>query len=106
MSACTRPVVLAYDFGTGGIKAALFDERGACVRDAFAGYETFFPGEGMREQRPVDWWRAVVASTRARTVFSSTPRWRAEARSTCHRTCGARSSTSTSGTRGATSCAP
>ena len=65
MSACTRPVVLAYDFGTGGIKAALFDERGACVRDAFAGYETFFPGEGMREQRPVDWWRAVVASTRA-----------------------------------------
>lgn len=59
------PAVLAYDFGTGGIKAALFDARGACVRDAFAGYETLYPGEGLREQRPADWWRAVVASTRA-----------------------------------------
>lgn len=58
-------MILAYDFGTGGIKAALFDEHGVCVRDAFSGYETLYPGSGLHEQRPEDWWQAVVASTRA-----------------------------------------
>jgi len=58
-------MILAYDFGTGGIKAALFAEDGQCVRDAFAGYETLYPASGRHEQRPADWWRAVVESTRA-----------------------------------------
>ena len=58
-------MILAYDFGTGGIKAALFAEDGRCVRDAFAGYETLYPADGCHEQRPADWWRAVVESTRA-----------------------------------------
>jgi len=56
--------ILAYDFGTGGIKASLFDETGACVASAFEGYEAFYPEAGFHEQRPADWWRAVVASTR------------------------------------------
>ena len=60
-----KSAILAYDFGTGGIKAALFDRGGRCVRDAFAGYETLYPGSGLHEQRPADWWRAVVESTRA-----------------------------------------
>ena len=58
-------MILAYDFGTGGIKAALFAEDGRRVRDAFAGYETLYPASGCHEQRPADWWRAVVDSTRA-----------------------------------------
>lgn len=58
-------MILAYDFGTGGIKAALFDESGRCVRDAFSGYGTIYPGSGLHEQRPNDWWQAVIASTRA-----------------------------------------
>ena len=58
-------MILAYDFGTGGIKAALFDDDGRPVRDAFAGYETFYPEKGMHEQRPCDWWKAVVESSRA-----------------------------------------
>lgn len=58
-------MILAYDFGTGGIKAALFDERGTCRRDAFAGYGTLYPETGFHEQRPADWWRAVVETTRA-----------------------------------------
>ena len=57
--------LLAYDFGTGGIKAALFAADGRCVRDAFAGYETLYPAAGRHEQRPADWWRAVVESTRS-----------------------------------------
>ena len=58
-------MVLAYDFGTGGIKAALFGDDGVCERDAFASYGTLYPSEGLHEQRPEDWWRAVVESTRA-----------------------------------------
>ncbi|MBP5320856.1 MAG: pentose kinase [Kiritimatiellae bacterium] len=58
-------MILAYDFGTGGIKAALFGEDGRCLRDAFASYKTFYPGEGLHEQAPADWWEAVVSSTRA-----------------------------------------
>lgn len=56
--------ILSYDFGTGGIKAALFDAGGRCVREAFSGYETLYPGHGMHEQRPADWWHAVVESSR------------------------------------------
>jgi len=56
--------ILSYDFGTGGIKAALFDAEGRCVREAFSGYETLYPGHGMHEQRPADWWHAVVESSR------------------------------------------
>ena len=57
--------VLAYDFGTGGIKAALFDETGTCVGSGFDAYETFYPESGFHEQAPADWWRATVNSTRA-----------------------------------------
>ena len=57
--------VLAYDFGTGGIKAALFASDGRCVDSGFAAYETFYPESGFHEQSPEDWWRATVDSTRA-----------------------------------------
>lgn len=60
--------VLAYDFGTGGIKACLFDAEGACVASGFSAYETFYPADGFREQRPDDWWRATVDSTHALTA--------------------------------------
>jgi xylulokinase len=55
--------VLAYDLGTGGNKASLYDERGACVADTFVAYETLYPKAGWHEQRPADWWDAVVTST-------------------------------------------
>jgi xylulokinase len=56
--------ILAYDFGTGGIKASLYDEAGACLADGFDAYPTLYPAQGRHEQRPEDWWRATVASTR------------------------------------------
>ena len=55
--------VLAYDFGTGGIKAALFASDGRCVDSGFAAYETSYPATGYHEQSPADWWRATVEST-------------------------------------------
>ena len=56
--------ILAYDLGTGGSKASLYDVDGACVASAFVPYETFYPDAGWHEQRPEDWWNAIVESTR------------------------------------------
>jgi xylulokinase len=56
--------ILAYDFGTGGIKASLYNESGNCLADGFDAYETFYPAPGFHEQRPDDWWQATVKSTR------------------------------------------
>ena len=57
--------ILAYDFGTGGIKASLYDEAGVCLADGFDAYPTLYPSPGFHEQRPEAWWRATVASTRS-----------------------------------------
>lgn len=56
--------IIAYDLGTGGTKASIFDEHGAAVASAFLSVRTFFTPEGFHEQRPEDWWGSVVASTR------------------------------------------
>ena len=63
--------LLAFDFGTGGIKASVFAEDGACLDSAFVGYGTDYPASGFHEQRPEDWWNAVIASTRALKVERS-----------------------------------
>ena len=56
-------MILAYDFGTGGIKASLFDAEGRVVASGFDAYETHYPASGFHEQAPEDWWRATVQST-------------------------------------------
>lgn len=55
--------ILAYDFGTGGIKASLYDEAGTCLAEGFEAYPTLYPAPGFHEQRPEEWWRATVTST-------------------------------------------
>lgn len=55
--------VIAYDLGTGGVKASLVDEFGKIVQDSFIPYQTYFSGNNWQEQRPDDWWNAVVEST-------------------------------------------
>lgn len=57
--------ILAYDLGTGGLKTSLFDENGCSVGYCFSEIDTFFPQHDFREQRPEDWWQAVVETTRA-----------------------------------------
>lgn len=56
--------IIAYDLGTGGNKASLYDVDGRCLAAVFVPYETFYPQAGWHEQRPLDWWHAVVESTR------------------------------------------
>jgi len=57
-------LILAHDLGTGGNKASLFDSDGVRLASVFEPYETLYPGPGMHEQRPADWWDAIVRSTR------------------------------------------
>ena len=57
--------IIAYDLGTGGNKAALYDLAGQCLAEDFVAYPTLYPRSGWHEQRPEDWWQAVVKSTRA-----------------------------------------
>ena len=56
--------IIAYDLGTGGIKASLFTREGCSLADAFWQYDTLFPKEKHMEQRPEDWWRGVCITTR------------------------------------------
>jgi xylulokinase len=56
--------ILSFDLGTGGNKAALYDVQGNCLASTFVPYPTFYPQVGWHEQRPADWWNAVVESTR------------------------------------------
>ena len=65
--------IIAYDLGTGGSKASLYDLDGACLASTFVSYETIYPNTGWHEQKPEDWWKAVVESTRRLLAESRTP---------------------------------
>jgi xylulokinase len=56
--------IIAYDLGTGGNKASLYNLKGQCVAECFEAYPTYYPKNGWHEQKPEDWWKAVVSSTR------------------------------------------
>jgi len=59
-----KKYILAYDLGTGGNKASLYDQDLNLVSNNFISYETHYPNIGWHEQRPNDWWEAVIKSTR------------------------------------------
>lgn len=63
--------MLAYDLGTGGCKASLYDVSGKALASVFHAYDTHYPASGFHEQRPQAWWDAVVASTRKLLASSS-----------------------------------
>ena len=49
--------LITYDLGTGGVKAALYDEKLHVLGKTFIEYKTFFPRPDYHEQRPEDWWK-------------------------------------------------
>jgi xylulokinase len=56
--------IIAYDLGTGGLKAAVINEDGAFLGESFVPYETLYPRAKWCEQRPDDWWNAVCSATK------------------------------------------
>ncbi len=56
--------ILAYDLGTGGVKASIYNEAGESLNECFVAYDTSYPKSGFHEQNPLDWWKAIVASTK------------------------------------------
>jgi len=56
--------IIAYDLGTGGIKASLYASDGQRLASVFVGYDTAYPQASWHEQRPEDWWSVLVAATR------------------------------------------
>lgn len=65
-------VIIAYDLGTGGVKAALYDDSLKVLAKSFMEYRTYFPGAGLHEQKPSDWWNGVVESTKQLLAASHT----------------------------------
>ena len=57
--------ILAFDLGTGGTKASLFDENGNNLCEQFCSIDTYFTSQGFHEQRPEDWFASVVKSAKA-----------------------------------------
>lgn len=57
-----RNKIIAYDLGTGGIKASLYNADGNALASVFEAYETFYDGV-IHEQKPNDWWMAIIRTT-------------------------------------------
>lgn len=51
---------IGIDLGTSAVKLLLVDEGGAVVSEVTRGYPLSFPHPGWSEQRPEDWWSAVL----------------------------------------------
>jgi len=56
--------VLSFDVGTSSVKSALLDISGNVVSHATVRYTSYLPQPGWMEQDPVDYWSAVVKSTK------------------------------------------
>ncbi len=59
--------VLAYDLGTSGVKASIYDQDGKSLAACFKAYPTSYPKSGYHEQNPLDWWASVVEATQTLT---------------------------------------
>ncbi|KAB7578369.1 sugar kinase [Verminephrobacter sp. Larva24] len=59
-------VVMGLDFGTGGVRAGLYDtSSGALIGVEEARYGTSHPRWGWAEQAPLDWWEALGQASQA-----------------------------------------
>lgn len=71
--------VLAIDLGTSGPKVGVVTTRGEVLAHAFAPVELLLFPNGGAEQRPDDWWRAVVYASREALAAAAVPRERVAA---------------------------
>jgi FGGY-family pentulose kinase len=51
-------MILGIDFGTQGVRVAVFNANGQLMEMSFAEYPTYYPHPGWAEQDPLHWWKA------------------------------------------------
>ena len=54
--------LMGVDIGTSGTKSIIADENGRVIASRTEEYPLYTPKPGWAEQRPEDWWDAVVKS--------------------------------------------
>jgi xylulokinase len=59
-----KDLIIAYDLGTGGIKASLFDLEGHSLCDTFSQYDVVYTGSDFHEQAPDVWYDGICSTTR------------------------------------------
>ncbi|MBR4120158.1 MAG: hypothetical protein IKT95_00200 [Spirochaetales bacterium] len=59
----SEKTILAYDFGTTGLKAAVFSFDGTLLARDTVNLRLYVPHEGYAEQDPEEYWSALVAAT-------------------------------------------
>jgi ribulokinase len=59
------PYVIGTDFGTESVRVGIFDQAGQPVAFASQEYPLYHPHPGWAEQKPDEWWAALVKATRA-----------------------------------------
>ncbi len=57
--------VIAYDLGTSGIKASLYDCEGRNRANTLWTYETVYTGKKFHEQNPMQWWEGICRTTQS-----------------------------------------
>lgn len=57
--------LLGVDIGTGGCKTTVINKRGEFIADGYTEYPSYHPHMGWVEQKPADWFHAMVKSLKA-----------------------------------------
>lgn len=70
----TGPYVLGIDFGTESVRVGIFDTDGKPAIFASQTYPLYHPRPGWAEQRPAEWWSALVQATRKALADSGIPK--------------------------------
>ncbi len=71
--------VIAYDLGTSGIKASLYDRTGRELAGTVSTYDTVYTGRKLHEQDPRQWWEGIRSTTEALLHRSGVPAGEIEA---------------------------
>ncbi len=70
----SAPYVMGIDFGTESVRVGIFDTNGRPAIFASQPYPLYHPRPGWAEQRPEEWWAALVQATRTALSDSGIPR--------------------------------
>ncbi|RLE63508.1 MAG: xylulokinase [Thermoprotei archaeon] len=65
--------IIAYDVGTGGVKAAIVDLEGKVLATTYREFNLYYPRPGWVEQKPEEWWEGFVETTKEVLKISKIP---------------------------------